>query len=256
MASTDRCVFDRIRDVEVPAHLVLDEADLLGFLDARPVFPGHTLVIPRAHVPTLADLPLELCGPLFDAARRVAGAMRRALGSDGAFVALNDEVSQSVPHVHIHVVPRKRKDGLRGFFWPRHRYADDDEAAAIAERIRAALGPSGPAPERQERAGMGPSGPAPERQERAGMGPSGPAPGRQERAGMGPSGPAPGRQERAGMGPSGPAPERQERAGMGPSGPAPGRQERAGMGPSGPAPGRQERADIGQAPSEPTDDVV
>ncbi len=144
MVPADRCVFDQIRDGEVPAHFVLDEADLFGFLDSRPVFPGHTLVVPRAHVATLAELPVELCGPLFDAARRLAGAMRQALGADGAFVAVNDEVSQSVPHVHVHVVPRRRKDGLRGFFWPRQRYADDAEAAQVAERIRAAV----PEPER------------------------------------------------------------------------------------------------------------
>ncbi|MHB1534265.1 MAG: HIT family protein [Acidimicrobiales bacterium] len=133
------CVFDRIRDGDLPAHLVLDEPDLLGFLDARPVFKGHTLVIPRAHVATLAELPAELAGALFGAGQRVAAALREALGAHGAFLGLNDGVSQSVAHVHLHVVPRRRKDGLRGFFWPRQRYDDDAEAAAIAARIRLAL---------------------------------------------------------------------------------------------------------------------
>jgi histidine triad (HIT) family protein len=118
---------------------VLDEPPILAFLDQRPLFEGHTLVIPRDHYATLAELPDELMAPLFAAARRVAGAFRAALGADGAFLALNDEVSQSVAHVHLHVVPRRYKDGLRGFFWPRNRYADDQRAAAVATAIASAL---------------------------------------------------------------------------------------------------------------------
>ncbi|MGI8492355.1 MAG: HIT family protein [Acidimicrobiales bacterium] len=133
------CPFDQIRDGELPAHLVLEDAEVLAFLDARPVFPGHTLVVPRAHVAVLADLPEQLLGPLLSAARRVASAQRVALGAEGAFVGLNDEVSQSVPHVHLHVVPRRRKDGLRGFFWPRLRYESEEEAAGIAAALRGAL---------------------------------------------------------------------------------------------------------------------
>lgn len=133
------CPFDLIRDGEAPAHVVLDEPPFLAFLDRRPLFPGHTLVIPRPHHATLAELPEELVGPLFATGRRVAGALRTALGADGAFLALNDEVSQSVAHVHLHVVPRRRKDGLRGFFWPRQRYADDQHAAAVAAAIASAL---------------------------------------------------------------------------------------------------------------------
>ncbi len=133
------CLFDRIVAGELPAHVVLDEADIVAFLDHRPVFPGHALVVPRAHVPTLAELPETLLGPLLAAARRIAAAQRAALGNAGTWLALNDVVSQSVPHVHVHVVPRRPKDGLRGFFWPRGRYADDAEAAATAAAIRAAL---------------------------------------------------------------------------------------------------------------------
>jgi histidine triad (HIT) family protein len=133
------CPFDRIVAGETPAQVVLDEEDLFGFLDHRPVFPGHTLVVTRAHYATLADVPAGLLGPLLDAGRRVAAAQRRALGSAGTWLSVNDVVSQSVPHVHLHVVPRRPKDGLRGFFWPRHRYADDGEAAGVAAALRAAL---------------------------------------------------------------------------------------------------------------------
>lgn len=139
MSASETCVFDQIRDRTVAAHLVLDEPLILAFLDQRPVFPGHVLVIPRDHYPTLADLPAELVGPFFEAGRRVAAAVQSAMAADGSFLGLNNIVSQSVPHLHLHVVPRRRKDGLRGFFWPRQRYASDDEMASIASRIRAAL---------------------------------------------------------------------------------------------------------------------
>ena len=133
------CIFDEIVSGTRPAFVVLDEADLLGFLDARPVFEGHTLLIPRRHVSTIGELPADLLAPLLEAGRRVAAAQRAALGAEGTFFGLNDVVSQSVPHVHLHVVPRRRGDGLRGFFWPRTRYADDDAAAAVAGQLRAAL---------------------------------------------------------------------------------------------------------------------
>jgi histidine triad (HIT) family protein len=137
--TSDVCVFDEIASGARPAHLVLEEEHLLAFLDARPVFEGHTLVIPRRHVTTIADVEQPLLGPLLEAGRRVAFAQRRALGADGTFFALNDVVSQSVPHVHLHVIPRRRGDGLRGFLWPRTRYPDDGAAAAVAARLRAAL---------------------------------------------------------------------------------------------------------------------
>jgi histidine triad (HIT) family protein len=135
----DWCAFCQIRDGRVPAQLVLDEPAALAFLDQRPVFPGHVLVIPREHFTTLADLPVEQVGPLFEAGQRVAVAVQAAMEADGSFVGINNIVSQSVPHLHIHVVPRRRKDGLRGFFWPRQRYASDEEMAEVAARIRSAV---------------------------------------------------------------------------------------------------------------------
>ena len=133
------CIFCKIRDGEIAAHVVLDEDLVLAFLDQRPVFPGHVLVIPRQHHETLMDLPTELLEPLFEATQRMSRAVIHAMGADGAFVAANNVVSQSVPHLHVHVVPRRRKDGLRGFFWPRQRYPDDDVMAATASAIRSAL---------------------------------------------------------------------------------------------------------------------
>jgi histidine triad (HIT) family protein len=133
------CVFCSIIAGTTPAHFVFQEPATIAFLDARPLFPGHTLIVPRAHRATLRDVPGDELGPLFAGAQRVSLALERALDSDGTFVALNDRVSQSVPHVHVHVVPRRKGDGLRGFFWPRHKYATDEEAAAIAAKIRAAL---------------------------------------------------------------------------------------------------------------------
>ena len=136
---TITCLFCAIRDGDVPAHLVLDEAEVFAFLDIRPLFPGHALVVPRAHVEVVTDVPDALVAPLFHAVQRVSAAVQEAMGAQGIFNAVNNVVSQSVPHLHVHVVPRTKGDGLRGFFWPRQTYASDDEAAAVAERIRAAL---------------------------------------------------------------------------------------------------------------------
>jgi histidine triad (HIT) family protein len=133
------CVFCDIVAGDVPAHLVAADDDTVAFLDSRPVFPGHVLLVPRDHHETLAALPPALIGPLFAAAQRLARAVEAGMDAHGTFVAINNAVSQSVPHLHVHVVPRRRKDGLRGFFWPRQRYADDDEMASVAARIRAAL---------------------------------------------------------------------------------------------------------------------
>lgn len=133
------CLFCRIVGGEVPAEVVLDTAAAVGFLDTRPVFKGHVLVVPRDHIPTLTDLPDHQMTPLFTAARTVAAAMTQALGSQGSFVAMNNIVSQSVPHLHVHVVPRTKGDGLRGFFWPRTRYGEG-EAAEYARRLRQVLG--------------------------------------------------------------------------------------------------------------------
>ncbi len=133
------CLFCRIAAGEVAARFVLEDETCVAFLDHRPVFPGHTLLLPRAHVETLLDLPDALVAPLFTNARRLARAMETGLGADGSFVGANNRVSQSVPHVHVHVVPRRRKDGLRGFFWPRQKYASDAEADQTQTRLRDAL---------------------------------------------------------------------------------------------------------------------
>ena len=133
------CLFCAIAAGETPASVVLRDDDVVAFLDARPVFKGHVLVVPRAHWATLSDVPAADLGTLFAAVQRVARAVEAGLGADGTFVAMNNKVSQSVPHLHVHVVPRKKKDGLRGFFWPRVTYADDAEREGYAARIRAAL---------------------------------------------------------------------------------------------------------------------
>ena len=134
------CLFCSIIAGTTPAQIVLETPDVVGFLDVRPVFKGHTLIVPREHVPTLVELPDALMVPFFGAARSVADAVRTAFDAQGSFVAVNNIVSQSVPHLHVHVVPRTKGDGLRGFFWPRTKYADDVEAGAYAERLRASLG--------------------------------------------------------------------------------------------------------------------
>jgi len=133
------CLFCSIVAGERPAHVVLDDEVALAFLDIRPLFPGHTLVVPRDHHETLTDLPAADVGPFFTRVQRVAGAVQTAMDAAGTFVAMNNTVSQSVPHFHVHVVPRRPKDGLRGFFWPRHRYESDDEATEVAARIRSAI---------------------------------------------------------------------------------------------------------------------
>ena len=139
----DGCLFCDIVSGEAVAEVVHQTAQTVTFLDVRPVFKGHVLVVPRAHVDTLVDLPDDLLGPLFTTARTLAVAMPVALGAQGTFVAINNVVSQSVPHLHVHVVPRTRGDGLRGFFWPRERYAEG-EAEEYGDKLRAALGQPAP----------------------------------------------------------------------------------------------------------------
>ena len=135
------CVFCAIVAGSVPAFKVIDEPEGVGFLDTRPVFKGHVLVIPRDHIVQLTDLPTTLLAGYFGLVQRVAAAVPSALGAQGTFVAENNIVSQSVPHLHTHVVPRTKGDGLRGFFWPRHKYASDDEATDYAKRIAAVIAP-------------------------------------------------------------------------------------------------------------------
>lgn len=152
----DGCTFCRIVAGDAPAHVVLDDDVVVAFLDLRPLFPGHTLVVPRPHYETLTDVPADLLGPVFARVQRIAAAVEQGMGAAGSFVAMNNRISQSVPHLHVHVVPRNPKDGLRGFFWPRARYADDAEAADMASRLRDALSsasPSGAVSEQPTRQG-------------------------------------------------------------------------------------------------------
>jgi len=137
-AGAEDCLFCAIVAGRSAASIVFEDESSVAFLDVRPVFPGHALVVPRAHVETFAELPAALLGPVMTASQRVSRAVEQAMEAHGTFVAMNNRVSQSVPHLHVHVVPRRRKDGLRGFFWPRSRY-EDGQMDAVAARIRAAL---------------------------------------------------------------------------------------------------------------------
>jgi histidine triad (HIT) family protein len=132
------CVFCQIVAGDLPGHVVLETDDFVAFLDTRPVFKGHVLLVPRTHVETLPDLPEDLGAGFLAASQRLATAVKEGLGAQGSFVAINNTVSQSVPHLHLHVVPRTKGDGLRGFFWPRTTYADG-EAEDHAARLRAVL---------------------------------------------------------------------------------------------------------------------
>ena len=133
------CAFCRIIRGEEQASLVFEDSLSLAFLDHRPLFPGHCLLVPKAHYETLADLPVPLVGPLFQNAQLLEQAIEQGLEADGTFVAINNRVSQSVLHLHIHLVPRHRKDGLKGFFWPRQRYPDERALQQVQETLRAAV---------------------------------------------------------------------------------------------------------------------
>jgi histidine triad (HIT) family protein len=130
------CKFCEIASQSV---IVFEDSISLGFLDHRPLFPGHVLLIPKDHYETLGDLPPNLIGPFFANVQRLAGAVERGMRVEGTFVAINNRVSQSVPHLHVHIVPRKKGDGLRGFFWPRQKYQDDEQMRAVQAAIVAAL---------------------------------------------------------------------------------------------------------------------
>jgi histidine triad (HIT) family protein len=133
------CPFCRIAAGAEASHVVFEDERTVAFLDKRPLFPGHSLLIPREHHQTLADLPGELVGPLFATAQLLSRAIPEAMEKPGSFVALNNVVSQSVPHLHVHVVPRQRKDGLRGFFWPRSKYESEEQMAETAATVRTAV---------------------------------------------------------------------------------------------------------------------
>jgi len=136
MASDESCKFCGIAS---ESFIVFEDAISVAFLDYRPLFPGHTLLIPKDHYETLADLPPNLIGPFFANVQRLASAVERAMQAEGSFVAVNNRVSQSVPHLHVHIVPRKKGDGLRGFFWPRQKYRDDEQMRSVQAAIVAEL---------------------------------------------------------------------------------------------------------------------
>jgi histidine triad (HIT) family protein len=133
------CTFCRIIRGEEQASVVFEDSLSLAFLDHRPLFPGHCLLVPKVHYETLADLPASLVGPLFQNAQLLERAIEEDLAADGTFVAINNRVSQSVPHVHIHLVPRHRKDGLKGFFWPRQGYQDNAAKRQVQQTLQAAI---------------------------------------------------------------------------------------------------------------------
>src|SRR5919106_5880919 len=135
----DNCLFCRIVAGEVPAVVVYEDEQSVAFLDHRPLFYGHTLLVPREHVETLGELPTKLVAPYFEAAQLLVRAVESAMDAEGTFVAMNNRVSQSVPHLHVHVVPRRRKDGLKGFFWPRTKYKSEEEMLAVKKSIAAEL---------------------------------------------------------------------------------------------------------------------
>jgi histidine triad (HIT) family protein len=136
----DGCLFCQIVSGVTPASIVFQDDFALAFLDHRPLFPGHCLLIPKAHIETLGELPASSLEPLFGTAQSLAGAMERGLEADGTFVAINNKVSQSVPHLHVHVVPRRRKDGLKGFFWPRGKYRDAEHMENVRLALEKAIG--------------------------------------------------------------------------------------------------------------------
>ena len=135
----ESCLFCRIVSGEVPAVVVFEDENTLAFLDHRPLFAGHALLIPREHFETLGDLPAPQVAPLFKSAQLLSRAIETAMEAEGTFVAMNNRVSQSVPHLHLHVVPRRKKDGLKGFFWPRTKYKDEDEMKAVQQKIVSTL---------------------------------------------------------------------------------------------------------------------
>ena len=137
--SAAHCVFCKIVRGEVQSHLVFEDETSLAFLDSRPLFPGHCLLVPRDHYETLGDLPVSLIAPLFTNAQMLARAVEHGLEAHGSFVAINNRISQSVPHLHIHVVPRRRHDGLKGFFWPRQPYKDPEAILTMQNTLRSTI---------------------------------------------------------------------------------------------------------------------
>lgn len=136
MATEAGCTFCDVVSGQIRSVIVFEDQDCLGFLDHRPLFPGHTLLVPKRHIETLIDLPDELVSSLFSSAKLLTAAVQDACRAEGSFVAINNKVSQSVPHLHVHIVPRRKGDGLKGFFWPRFPYKSEEDKQAIAQAIR------------------------------------------------------------------------------------------------------------------------
>jgi histidine triad (HIT) family protein len=137
--SKQSCVFCNVLSGEAATNVVFEDEISLAFLDHRPLFPGHCLLIPKTHYETLSDLPENLVGPFFKNVQLLTRAVEAALQAEGSFVAMNNSVSQSVPHLHVHVVPRKRKDGLKGFFWPRNKYGNEEEIVEVQKLIKSVI---------------------------------------------------------------------------------------------------------------------
>jgi histidine triad (HIT) family protein len=133
------CLFCQIISGALSSSLVFEDEISLAFLDHRPLFPGHSLLVPKKHFETLEDLPLNLVGPLFENVQLLSVAVEGAMSAEGTFVAMNNRVSQSVPHLHIHIVPRRKKDGLKGFFWPRSKYQSEEEIKSVQQAIRSSV---------------------------------------------------------------------------------------------------------------------
>jgi histidine triad (HIT) family protein len=138
-AGGENCLFCKIAAGALPAVSVFEDSLSMAFLDHRPLFPGHCLLVPRDHHETLGDLPAKLLAPFFSNVQLLARAVEVALNAEGTFIAMNNRVSQSVPHLHVHIVPRRRKDGLKGFFWPRHKYKTDEEQVNVQQAIQLAI---------------------------------------------------------------------------------------------------------------------
>ena len=129
------CIFCKIVSRTIAADIVHEDAECIGFLDNRPLFPGHVLLCPREHFETLTDLPVPLTGPMMFRTQLLAKAVEAAVTAEGTFIAINNRISQTVPHLHIHVVPRRHRDGLKGFFWPRQQYRGNDDREAVRAAI-------------------------------------------------------------------------------------------------------------------------
>jgi histidine triad (HIT) family protein len=130
------CIIDLIIDKQIKAYTIFEDENYIAFLDHRPVFPGHTLVAPKHHVETLYDLPEGQIHSCFSLVQRIGRAVKIGMRASGTFVAINNMISQSIPHLHIHVIPRNKGDGLKGFFWPRVAYQGEEHMVITQTQIK------------------------------------------------------------------------------------------------------------------------